>query len=96
MVIWKQCIPIGKDITIDFRGPGELLHFGLDPHGVPSIWFTTDPKQPTKIERKFRIIDTGHPFNPEGLKYVGTVTADPYVWHLFEIKNEHAADRKAG
>lgn len=49
---------------------------------VPCAWFFVDTDAP-KVERRFRIVGTGHPVEPMSV-YRGTFQAHPFVWHVFE------------
>ena len=68
-----------------------LLHEGAtflcvqEQSGMPQAWFQVDDSNPTK-DRWFCVIGTGHPFNPHGLKYLGTYQqmGGAFVGHLFE------------
>ena len=37
-----------------------------------------------RVDRFFRIVGTGHDFDPAGLLYVGTVQTGIFVWHVYE------------
>lgn len=51
----------------------------------PHIWFKCDPTQPGDV-MAIRMVGTGHPFNDEGLKYIGTVQDRMgLVWHYFLV-----------
>lgn len=52
-------------------------------HGQLCLWAIVDPTA-KKVPRGVQVIGTGHPFFPEGLKYINTVIDGLYVWHVFE------------
>ena len=62
----------------------KLLSVGLQ-KGKVCLWALVDPSKP--IETKMiEIVGTGNPMPNDGLvrKFIGTVVADPFVWHVFE------------
>jgi hypothetical protein len=82
--IWKFSVG-GADFTIRMPQGAEVLAVQMEggPHGVPVMWALVDPSAETE-SRTFHIFGTGGPFDPEGLRYVGTFQAPPFVWHLWE------------
>lgn len=46
------------------------------------IWALVDPGKPTE-RRTFRVYGTGHEMD-DGITFIGTVMAGPFVWHVFE------------
>ena len=89
--IFKYEVKIEDEQVLALPSDAEILHFGLQ-SGVPYIWVKLDPKEllnPEKpLNRRFKVVGTGHVFSDEFTEYIGTVIGheDVFVWHLFEIK----------
>lgn len=51
------------------------------------MWFEVDTDKPMWV-REFAFIGTGHLLPREELapRYLGTAFADPFVWHLYEVR----------
>jgi hypothetical protein len=69
------------DETILFMPRGStFLHVG-EQDGLVTIWALVD--QSAELEpRKFYVYGTGNPV-PNGVGFLGTFRADPFVWHVF-------------
>lgn len=57
-------------------------------HGRPQMWFVCDPDQKMAEVRWFLLTGTGHPFDNESLRFVGTMLTEDqnFVFHVFEKK----------
>lgn len=55
---------------------------------VPTIWALVDTEQMETERRRFRIYGTGREIPSESGIYIGTVQNGPFVWHIFEEKEE--------
>lgn len=86
-VIWKFPIPAEGTFTLDLpEGPCRPLavQMQLD---VAILWIhvSADPNA-SRRKRTFHVVSTGHPFDDEGLSYVGTSQPMPgLVFHLFQV-----------
>jgi hypothetical protein len=82
--IWKTTLTI-VDVQHE-RLPkfARPVHAGLDPSGVPCLWWTVDTDE--QFERRtIYIVGTGNPI-PKGTRraaYVGTFVLGAFVWHVF-------------
>lgn len=82
-VVWKFPLSNSASQTLLNMPEGAVvLHFGLQAD-VPTIWAGCNPDA-DPVTRSFQIFGTGHPI-PDGAEYVGTFTAGPFVWHVFEV-----------
>lgn len=78
-----------------FKYPAEIGEFSLLlPIGAvyltaqvqneqPFIWFRVDIANDVEA-RHFKIVGTGHKFEPKGMHYRDTFQQGPLVWHLHE------------
>lgn len=53
--------------------------------GYITIWAKCHPNVKTEV-RHIEVHGTGNEFDDKGLRYVGTVQQDGFVWHIFERK----------
>ena len=95
MVIYKYPVPLDKaffDLELPYNT--KILAFQLQ--GVPGtnaaqpvIWALIDKNNVLDM-RHFAIRGTGTPMNDWRSSdiYIGTVQIPPFVWHLFETKEE--------
>lgn len=85
--IYKEPLTITDKQT--FVCPGKFLavtHVGLDPQGVPCIWFALERGYPdTKIT--VYVVGTGHPLPDGNCMHVGSFVQSPFVWHIFIEEN---------
>lgn len=80
--IYKYPFKVADDITIEMPVGAVILHAEVQA-GTATMWAQVDPRA-VKTYRRFRVIGTGHPFDPDRLTHVGTFQQPPFVWHLFE------------
>lgn len=80
-VIWKYPVPFPAGAILMPIG-SRLLALQLQDE-TPMLWVEVDAKQPEEELRRFRVIGTGHTFDPFGT-YVGTYQQPPFVWHVYE------------
>lgn len=90
-VIYKYEIPLNLRGTVDVDMPrgAQILHVDKQGDRIYA-WALVNPNAPTET-REFRIMGTGRAvpdadFESEGLSHLGTVMADPFVWHIFKVK----------
>jgi hypothetical protein len=62
----------------------EILHFGMDPAGQLCVWAMVESTG-VGYDRHLQIVGTGAEVPGGPVKYIGTSTQGPFVWHLFEI-----------
>lgn len=91
--IWKHSVPVDSPL-VGVKGDfslalpaGAVVLCVQTQGGEPYVWAECDPEQP-KVERKFRLVGTGHPM-PEpvsALRYIGTFQLHEghFVGHLYE------------
>lgn len=83
--IYKYPLPLSQFNDIEIPEGGSVLSVMLQ-RGVICLWVLVDTSIPPEI-RTFEIIGTGnHIAETMGVfrKYIGSVQADTYVWHVFE------------
>jgi hypothetical protein len=56
-------------------------------HGRSMIWALVDPNVEDE-SRWFSIIGTGEPFDDADMTYIASVQDSPFVWHVFEYKQQ--------
>lgn len=79
--IWKYVLQLEEKQNFDMPIGAEILSCGLDPMGQISIWAMVDTEK-DYIGRQIVIVGTGNPV-PTGLKFIGSVTQGPFMWHIF-------------
>lgn len=82
MQIFKYELPV-KDLVAVPMPKGAKVITAQVQRGAVTLWAEVDPDAP-RVERRFRIVGTGHPFEPIGLSYIGTVQNGLLVWHVYE------------
>lgn len=83
--VWKVALGPSDWQGVALPQGARILHFGCQ-RDVPTIWALVDPATAIEV-RQLRLVGTGHPFDVEGLAYVGTTLQldGDLVWHLFEV-----------
>lgn len=86
--IYKYNLEAKNTTTASLPKGAEILSFNYQNRNDELfIWALVDVKAPIET-RKFAIIGTGHPIDPEmNLKYIGAVHnfRGVFVFHLFEV-----------
>lgn len=86
-VIWKEPLPLdeGRDrVTLESSG---ALHVGLDPNGVPCVWFwAPEADEGGRVPViDVILVGTGIPLEAESVdRYIGTFVWRTLVLHAFE------------
>lgn len=82
--VWKWLLEMTDENTIEMPEGASVLSVQVQ-HEHPCLWALVRPDAP-RIQRRFRIVGTGHEFDPTGLTYVGTfqLYGGELVFHLFE------------
>ena len=85
--IWKYPIPIADEFTLEMPESATVLTVQIQ-YREPQLWALVDPKAP-KVMRSFCIRGTGHEFNDEEGRYIGTYQQwdGRLVLHLFEMSH---------
>jgi hypothetical protein len=89
--IWKYPIPIGDRFALSLPCNASVLCVQMQEMHMevarPCIWVLIPDTGEPHSDRYFRIIGTGQLFEVgDDYRYLGTVQAPPFVWHLFEEK----------
>lgn len=82
--IWKQplTVPEGQDVTPALVHQG-ILHVGIDPTGVPCVWFWSPEEDPETSN--VVVFGTGHPIAEESVdRYIGSFVWRMLVLHAFQ------------
>ena len=85
MFIWKFALEVTDTQRVFMPHSAEILS-AANQNGQVCIWAMVNPDHPQQ-ERVIEIIGTGNPFAAgSGIKrkFIGTVVANPFVWHVFE------------
>jgi hypothetical protein len=80
--IWKYELSTGLT-TIALPAANELRHVDSDPSGLPSLWFEVNTTAPM-VNRTFLVVGTGHDI-PTEVRFVGSLKAGPFMWHVYEV-----------
>lgn len=81
--IYRYQVPI-DDRWHEFCLSGAILHVASRGPDAVDVWAYNSGGP--EIARMLRVFGTGHPL-PEGLRYVGTAIAEPFVWHVMEASS---------
>ena len=85
--IWKFNAPIDDEMYVDMPEGAEVVHVGMQEfQDVVTFWAVVDPAARV-VARHFAVRGTGHPLRKVG-KHLGSYTAGPFVWHVFEGSGE--------
>jgi len=85
--IWKFPLEITDLQEVLMPKGAEILTVQMQEQTL-CIWAKVNPEKEFETEiRKIRIIGTGHKFNDENLKYIGTTQmyGGGLIWHVFEV-----------
>lgn len=84
--IWKFKLHI-TDIQHVQMPMGAKILSVANLHGNVVLYALVDPHEQGRENRLIEIIGTGNPIqsnSPVSRNFIGTVVADPFVWHVFE------------
>ncbi len=81
--IYKFPLSVGDESEINMPSGSEILTVQVQDNKI-CIWAKVDLGSTTLQVRTFRVVGTGHPFDPK-LTYIGTVLIGLFVWHIFEV-----------
>jgi hypothetical protein len=82
MRIWKFRLEITDSQQVKMPEGARVIHVGLDPQGELCMWAEV-MVQNKQTERTIYVVGTGHVVSPNA-KYLGSVTMNPFVWHVYE------------
>jgi hypothetical protein len=83
--VWKYDLEVADAVQEITMPQGAIIvHTDLQ-NFKPTMWVLVEP-QNKPVMRVFVIHGTGHPIL-DCEKYVGTVMAPPYVWHICEVES---------
>ena len=92
-VVYKYPVKPGPEGYFELELPRAALFMKVEEqHGVPQMWWLVAEPNVTR-KRRFRIVGTGHDFDLQGFRPLGTFLGcdGALVWHLFlEEKTEDA------
>jgi hypothetical protein len=80
--IHKNHLQVCTHQILTVREGAIPIHVGLDPKGVPSIYFKVDDTRPHE-EIEIYIMGTGHEIPYGAQIHIGSFVQEPYVWHVF-------------
>ncbi len=84
--IWKFPLDIKDDQEVKVPYGGIVRHVGLQqipdrPVNQLCMWVEVDPDAKIQTHGVY-VVGTGNPV-PENVDFVGSVVADPFVWHVY-------------
>lgn len=82
-VIHKHVLPLQSSSVIAIIEGAEILDIQMQGENI-HIWEQHNIQTQKLVDRHFKVVGTGHPFDDTGLWYLGTVQQGSYVWHVFE------------
>jgi len=90
--VWTYYFEDSFDASFEMPKGAEIVHCALH-KGKYCLWALVDPDAEKEI-RQFTSYPTGHIMRDLTLRYIGTITDDPAVVHVFEIikKNDETSD----
>jgi hypothetical protein len=82
--VWKFPFEVDMKVTLTMPKGATVLRVGTqrDTLRPLCLWAEVDPESP-EVERLFAVRGTGHLLGDVG-RYLGTVTDEPFVWHVYE------------
>lgn len=83
MQIFKYELPVEDNVTVSMPKDARIIS-AQSQRGAVTIWAEVEPDAP-RVNRRFRVVGTGHRFDGTGLRHVGTVQAGLFVWHVYEV-----------
>jgi len=78
-------LPLGSHVLSVANQAGELV-----------MWVLFNTDYPGTETREVFVVGTGNPFNNRGglLRFIGSVSVSPYVWHVFVGQVKDNEDKK--
>jgi hypothetical protein len=84
--IWKTPVEIKDWQAVFVTAGAHPIFVGLDPQGVPSIWWEVNA-QAVAAERRIVVVGTGNRV-PPGCVHIGSFVDGQYVWHVYAALRE--------
>lgn len=81
--IWKYNFDIGGEFIVEMPRGAKVLTVQMQADR-PCLWALVNLVDARTDERTFVVVGTGHPFDPTGREYVGTIQDGSFVWHIWE------------
>jgi hypothetical protein len=87
--VWKFPLPLSDGPhTVAMPAAAEILYVAAQGQSV-CLWAQVTAeaaRSEYRTERRFIIVGTGHPFDPEGHTHVGSclMMGGQFVWHVYE------------
>jgi hypothetical protein len=88
--VWKFRLPLTGYAVVSMPRHAQILHVEDQPGIGPCVWATVREDEPI-VNRSFRIVGTGHPFDAsEAVTPVGSIMlhAGKLVFHVFDLGEE--------
>jgi hypothetical protein len=82
--IWKYELEITDTQIIEVPRAGVILSVANQNNKL-CLWAMVEIDRPLE-KREIEIIGTGNPIEMKDRHFIGTVLIDPFVWHVFEIR----------
>lgn len=89
--IHKFDVAIGGEVTHWLPADAKVVHAAMQ-KGIPCIWVELEAYNRRRAYRKFRVFGTGEAI-PTGVSHVGTFFDGPFVWHVYEQREEAVVER---
>ena len=83
MTIWKYQLRVSDRQQVIMPVGATILSAHLQ-YGSVCLWAMVDEDLKESQERNIEIIGTGNPIPRGDRRFIGTVIASPFVWHVFE------------
>ena len=86
--IWKYPLEVVEEQKIETPPVWKPIHVDYQ-YGGLRLWAEVEVGEVLgpEVIRTIFIVGTGHPFDSEGLTYIGSAIdpTDPLVWHVYEV-----------
>lgn len=87
-VIYKYPIPVQDLAHVSMPKGAQILSANLDNDGKLCVWAMVNTDNPKHL-RALRVAGTGNPIDmPHMWTFISTVTAYPFMWHVFAFNYE--------
>lgn len=85
--IWKYELSEDQHFQLNLPAGAIILCVQIQ-NGRPCIWAEVDPRADRNITRHFAWVGTGHIIPENAFQYIGTIQPHPFVFHLYEVRDE--------
>lgn len=83
MKIYKYPLVLTDQQSHPMPAGADILSAGLGANGQLCVWAMVNPNSGLR-PRHLWIVGTGNPLPEVPLRFIGSVTIAPFVWHVFE------------